>query len=94
MPEHEFNFDGGNELRKITASWFVSYSYYSCRDETHLNWQEVSTYDYRIRVFNRTGDFHQFWLRQVLEMNDNKLETNTIGLTGPQVKQMVRELLG
>jgi hypothetical protein len=93
MTRHTYNFEGGKELRRMGASWFVSYSYYSCRDETHLNWREVSTYGYRISMFNRTGGFHQFWLQWVLEMNDNQLETNTIGLTGPQIKQMARELL-
>jgi hypothetical protein len=93
MARHTYNFEGGEELTTISASWFVSYSYYQ-RNNTHINWQETPDYANRISVFNRTGDFHQFWLQQVLEMNDNRLGTNEIGLTGPQVKQMARELLG
>jgi hypothetical protein len=44
-------------------------------------------------MFNRTGGFHQFWLQRALEMNDNRLRTNTIGLSGPDIKRMARELL-
>jgi hypothetical protein len=94
MARHVYNFDGGEELTTMAASWFVSYSYYQRRDETHMNWKRASNYDNRISVFNRTDNFHQFWLQQVLEMNDNRLETNEIELTGPQIKQMARELLG
>jgi hypothetical protein len=93
MTEHAFHFEGGDELAKMGASWFVSYSYYSLKNDTHMNWKEAPTYSSRISVFNRTGNFHQFWLEQVLGMNDDRLETNTIGLTGHQVKQMARELL-
>lgn len=28
MKDHSFSFEGGDILRKIGASWFVSYSYY------------------------------------------------------------------
>jgi hypothetical protein len=93
MSGHPFNFEGGEQLAAIGASWFVSYSYYRFRDQTHMNWKEISTYTHRISVFNGTGNFHQFWLQQVLAMSDDRLETNEIGLTGPQVKQMARELL-
>jgi hypothetical protein len=93
MPRHAFNFEGGEQLATMGASWFVSYSYYKFKDKTHMNWKEISTYTNRISVFNRTDNFHQFWLQQVLEMSDDRLETNEIGLTGPQVKQMARELL-
>jgi hypothetical protein len=89
---HPFNFNGGGELASMGAAWFVSYSYYNI-DETHTNWETVSTYRYRISVFEQTGNFHQFWLTQVLDMNDDNLEKNEIGLTGPQIKQMARELL-
>jgi hypothetical protein len=93
MPEHAFNFEGGEELAKMGASWFVSYSYYCFIDEIHMNWKQVSTYNPRKSVFNRTHNFHLFWLQQVLDMNDDRLETNKIGLTGPQIKKLAGELL-
>jgi hypothetical protein len=93
MAKNAFNFEGGEQLVRMGASWFVSYSYYRHRNNTHMNWQEVSTCDYRIRMFNRTASFHQFWLRRALEMNENRLKTNTIGLSGPDIKRMARELL-
>jgi hypothetical protein len=94
MSGHPFNFEGGELLASMGASWFVSYSYYGFKDKTHLNWKKVSTYTNRMSVFNRTGNFHQFWLQQILDMSDDRLETNEIGITGPQVKQMASELLG
>jgi hypothetical protein len=93
MSEHAFNFKGGEYLATMGASWFVSYSYYKFKDKIHRNWKEVSTYPGRVSTFNRTSDFHKFWLQQVLEMSDARLETNTIGLTGPQIKKMASELL-
>jgi hypothetical protein len=93
MSGHAFNFEGGEKLATMGASWFVSYSYYCFRDKTHMNWREVSTYPSRVSVFNQTSSFHQFWLQQVLDMNDDRLETNEIGLTGFQIKQMASTLL-
>jgi hypothetical protein len=92
MSGHPFNFGGGSELATMGASWFVSYSYYRFRDKTHMNWNEVST-GRRIGDFNKTKDLHQFWLQQVLDMDDAKLKINEIGLTGPQVRQMAEALL-
>jgi hypothetical protein len=93
MAEHLFDFEGGEKLAKIGASWFVSYSYYRVRDETHMNWKKISTYSFRISVFNGTSNFHQFWLRRALDMDNALLKRNKIGLTGTQVKQMASELL-
>jgi hypothetical protein len=93
MAGNAFNFEGGEQLARMGASWFVSYSYYRYRNNAHMNWRNVSTHDYRIRMFNRTGGFHQCWLKRALEMNDNRLETNTIGLSGPDIKRMAKELL-
>jgi len=93
MPSHAFNFNGGDKLAKIGASWFVSYSFFLYKDKSHKNWQNVSTYPYRIRVFNNTKDYHKYWLEQVLEMNDNKLNTNKIGLDAAETKRLAKKLL-
>jgi len=92
MPGHAFNFNGGVELSRMAASWFVSYSYYLYKDKSHKNWQNVS-YQSRISVFNRTKNYHQFWLRKILEMDDNKLNTNKIGLDAAETKRLAKKLL-
>jgi hypothetical protein len=89
---HNFNFDGGERLSKIGATWFVSYLFYNKRDKTHFNWNKVG-HKSRISVFNRTGVYHSYWLQEILNMNDKKLDTNEIELTAEQVKQMARILL-
>jgi hypothetical protein len=33
MARNAFNFEGGEELVTMGASWFVSYSYYCYRDK-------------------------------------------------------------
>ena len=40
---HDFNFDGGEYLTSMGATWFVSYSFHSLRDKTHKNWERVKT---------------------------------------------------
>jgi hypothetical protein len=93
MSGHPFNFAGGEDLATMGASWFVSYHYHGTIDPSHENWRTVPTYKNRISVFNRTKEYHLFWLEQVLNMNDDNLEKNEIGLTGSQIKQMARALL-
>ncbi len=41
--KYDFNFEGGKLLNKISAWWFVSYSYYFYVDSIHKKWKEVST---------------------------------------------------
>ena len=93
MPGHAFNFNGGDQLAKIGASWFVSYSYHLYINKSHENWQNVSTYPYRISVFNKTKNYHQYWLRKILEMDDKRLNTNKIGLDAAETKRLAKKLL-
>ena len=93
MPSHAFNFNGGDKLSKMGASRFVSYSFYLYNDKSHKNWQNVSTYQSRISVFNKTKNYHQYWLRKVLEMNDKRLNTNKIGLDAAETKRLAKKLL-
>ena len=37
MKGHNFNFDGGEYLSQMGASWFTSYSYFYLIDRTHSN---------------------------------------------------------
>jgi hypothetical protein len=94
MGDHAFNFDGGDQLSKMGATWFVSYAYHIHADTGHTNWQRSATHPGRISVFKRTGGFHRFWLERVLEMDDDRLNTNEIGLEAGRTKEMARELLG
>ena len=93
MARHPFNFDGGEELTTMGAAWFVSYCWYDVVDKSHTNWQNVSTCCTRISVYNRTRRFHKFWLEQVVKMNENNLNKNTIKLKGRDIINMAAKLL-
>jgi hypothetical protein len=93
MKGHEFNFDGGEYLSKIGASWFVSYSYYVFVDGNHLNWCNIKTVAYRTRIYDTTKIYHKFWLTQVENMNNNFLNKNQIGVDASITKKMAKELL-
>ena len=94
MKGHDFNFDGGEHLARIGATWFVSYLYHLEKDSGHTNWKNVKTYTGRINIFNRTKQYHQLWLAEVLKMNGLKLNTNKISINARQTKQMAKALLG
>lgn len=90
---HTFNLAGGDELTTMGAAWFVSYCYYIHVNKNHLNWNAVSTYKNRISVFNNSTPYHKYWLKEVLNMNTNKLNKNSLGLNGNDIKKMSEELL-
>jgi len=94
MARHCFNFDGGCDLTTMGAIWFVSYSFHVYINKSHMNWKNVTTCDSRISVFNNTKNYHKFWLQKILEMNDNRLNTNKIGLKAEKTKEMAKLLLG
>ena len=90
---HPFNFDGGEELSHMGATWFVSFAYYTYVDGTHRVWENVKTYISRRSIFYRTKEYHEFWLNQVLVMENSRLNTNSLGINGLKTKQMAREIL-
>lgn len=45
MAAHNFNFEGGDILTGMGASWFVSYAYYEKIDRTHRNWIELQLHN-------------------------------------------------
>ncbi|MDE5593766.1 MAG: hypothetical protein K2I75_07535 [Clostridiales bacterium] len=92
---HDFNFEGGEELTTMSASWFVSYGWYDKVDSAHTNWSKVkeSIYKSRISVYNRTKSYHKYWLKHIITMSENKLNSNTIGLSGRRIIEMANELL-
>lgn len=93
MARHPFNFDGGEDLTTMGATWFVSYMWYSVMDPAHKNWKHVSTYKNRISTYEHTKHYHVYWLKKVLEMDVNNLNKNTIGLNGHNVIAMAGKLL-
>jgi hypothetical protein len=93
MGSHPFNFEGGDQLSTMGATWFVSYAFYTHIDQSHTYWQNVKTFPNRIKVFNLTDNYHEFWLGKVTGMNDKKLNTNEIGLEAGQVKKMAKKIL-
>ena len=93
MANHNFSFEGGEELRSIGATWLVSYAYYDHVDKTHKNWAKVSTAQMRVRRYERTRGYHEIWLKYVESMEDANLSKNTIGLTPQETKAMARKIL-
>jgi len=77
----------------MCAGWFVSFCYNENIDNTHNNWQKVSTAVSRSYTYYKTRKLHVFWLKKVLEMNDKNLNKNRMGLTAFNIKTMAKELL-
>ena len=90
---HPFNFWGGEELSHMGATWFVSYAYYCNVNSQHMAWQRVKTHPSRISMYNRTGQYHEYWLQQVLQMDNARLNTNTLGLPASATKRMASLIL-
>lgn len=91
--KHSFNFNGGNTLSKIGASWFVSYSYYLLVDMHHLNWNYCNTVKMRKSFFSSSHKYHSYWLKQVLQMNPAKLTSNLLCLKGEEVINMANKII-
>ena len=93
MSSHDFNFDGGDILSGMGATWFVSYKYYELIDKTHLAWKKVKTYPARISKYNSSTYYHEYWLEQVALMNNLNLAKNQIGVLPEDTKLMAEEIL-
>ena len=90
---HEFNFEGGGKLTSMGATWFVSYAYYEKIDAEHKNWENVDTKQHRKRVYRNSREYHEFWLKQIINMNDSQLVKNQIGLKPIEIKRMAKAVL-
>lgn len=93
MATHNFNFEGGEILTGMGATWFVSYAYYENIDKNHRNWEQVSTAQSRLSRYNKSKQYHKAWLHEVVAMNPANLNKNTIGLNATQTIAMAKELL-
>ena len=90
---HTFNFEGGEQLTTIGATFFVSYLYWLHVDPTHRNWEAIETKASRISTITRSEQYHCAWLEHVSQMSDANLSKNTLGLDGAKVKAMARTVL-
>lgn len=90
--KHRFSFAGGDILRAMGASWFVSYAYYVHVDQSQRNWSR-KTQGGRVTRFNATVPYHLYWLDKIDSMDDGRLATNRIGLTPAEVKEMAKKVL-
>ncbi len=93
MAEHNFSFEGGYDLRRMCASWFVSYAYHEYVDKNHNNWSVPKDPKDRIAKYNSSRQHHKLWLEKVKSMDNWRLNTNKIGLDAEQVKRMAVEVL-
>ena len=90
---HAFGFVGGAQLSSISASWFVSYAYHKEIDHAHKVWMSVKDYQHRANTYAASKKYHDGWLHEVLQMNNKKLNTSSLGLGASLVKQMALDLI-
>jgi hypothetical protein len=90
---HTFSFVGGDMLAKMGAWWFVSYSYYIYVDRTHFNWKRTQTEATRRSVYNRTKEYHVYWLSEVLFMERLDVHGNAGNLKSAEIKSMAQKIL-
>lgn len=90
---HSFNFNGGDVLSKMGATWFVSYTYFHYIDKNHRNWEKISTAEYRKGIWGSSQNYHKEWLEQIVYMSDKRLNKNQIGVDSKTTKSMARQLL-
>lgn len=93
---HNFNFEGGEILRSITAWWLVSYTYYEEVDKNHKNWEaklKKSSVVTRKSKYNKSKHYHKQWLLEVLKMSDLDKHKNLGNLNGDEIKKMAELIL-
>lgn len=93
MERHAFRFEGGEYLTTMGASWFVSYTYHLYIDNKHNNWESASNLQSRMSAFSKSKKYYCSFLSEIVKMNANRLQTNSIGLAGFEVKQMAEKVL-
>ncbi len=91
MGKHDYNFNGGNYLRRIGASYYVCYLYSINKDPKETRWQGVNTKDNRNKIIIKQTRFCKLWLDEICKMK--KVGTNSMGLTVGEVNTYASELL-
>ncbi|MET0016469.1 hypothetical protein [Oscillibacter sp.] len=93
MSNHDFNFEHGEILGRIGASWYVSYAYNKYYDPSHDNFKRVGSWKSRASNYNSSLELEKYFMEQIVAMSSEKLSTNRIGLSGNEVLQMARVVL-
>lgn len=91
MGKHDYNFNGGNHLRRIGASYYVCYLYGINIDPNETRWQQVKTKDFRNKLIAKHTNLCSPWLEEILKME--KVGTNSMGLTTYEVHKYAEALL-
>ena len=91
MKKHDYNFNGGNYLRRIGASYYVCYLYSINKNSNETRWQSVNTKDSRNKIIIKRNSFCRLWLEEICKMQ--KVGTNSMGLTVGEVNTYASELL-
>ena len=93
---HSYNFEGGVILGRIGSAWFISYLYYKYVDNTHRNWEKGITeksLNSRRSKTNNSTNYHQLWLREILNMEQLDKNKNSVNLNSTQIKGMAKQIL-
>ncbi len=93
MAHHNFNFEHGDILSHLGASWYASYAYYRHCKPDHSNFTQVGTWKKRESTYKRHLELEKYFIEKITEMSPERLDTNTIGLSGVDIIQMAREVL-
>ncbi|MGI6593704.1 MAG: hypothetical protein ACOX24_01275 [Christensenellales bacterium] len=97
MRNHNFSFDGGEILSRISAAFFVSYAYYEKIDSSHIAWKEApyteNSRNSRLSKYRNSRHYHEGWLHEVMKMEQLDRVPNKCGLNSYQIKDMAFQLL-
>ena len=75
------NYENLKELA-IKNMKIFGHKYPHLVDRRHNNWRKRKSRP--TELYWQTTKYHLFWLRQIVDMNENKLSTNKIELIGKQ----------
>lgn len=78
-------------INKIGASYLISYLYGKYIDKNHDNYKRRETD--KTALIERCEGNYKNMVQTVLKMDENKLESNEIGLSGAEVKKMAKKIL-
>ena len=91
VKKHDYNFNGGNFLRRIGASYYVCSLYGINIDSNETRWQQVKTKDFRNKLIAKHTKLCRPWLEEISKME--KVGTNTMSLTISEVHAYAEALL-
>jgi len=93
MEHHNFNFEHGDTLSHIGATWYASYAYYRHCNPAHNNFTRVGTWRTRASTYKGNLELEKYFIEKISEMSPERLAKNTIDLSGEEVLGMARAVL-